>query len=170
MEYQPIIPITPEHSLKYVEIYYEGKKYNCEMKIKDEFIEANILLENEIKYTGNIFLEKIQCQIKTFLDYNINEIYDEIKQLNSDSFSIIKESNKYQLKIKFVVLKKKKYISIDLNENKLNNDLVNDLMNNYEKIIKEKDKIILELKEKINNLENIIKEKDKIKLELKEKK
>ncbi len=43
-------------------------------------------------------------------------------------------------------------------------------MNNYEKIIKEKDKIILELKEKINNLENIIKEKDKIKLELKEKK
>ena len=44
-------------------------------------------------------LEKIQIKIKTFLDYNINEIFEEINKLNNNNFIIIKENNKYILKI-----------------------------------------------------------------------
>ena len=154
--------ITPATLLvKSIEIYNEGKKYICKIKIEDELIQTDIYLDKELKYKGKIFLEKIQSQIKAFFEYNINEIFEEINQLKSQDFSIIKEYNKYKLKIKFIILRKEKNIIIDLNDNKLDDDK----NNNYEKIIKDKDNIILELKEKIKNLE----EKDNIILELKEK-
>ena len=163
---------TLEKSLKLFEINYDGKKYTCQFKIFEEFIQANIYLDNKLKYKGNIFLEKIQCQIKTFFDYNINEIFEEINQLNSNNFWIINESNKYKLKIEFMILRKKRNIIIDLNDNKKNDDIIN----KYKKIIKEKDNIISDLKDNlkktnekiINNYEEIINEKDKIIAQLKE--
>ena len=164
--------ITPESSLKSIEITYEGKKYICKIDLIEEFIQTNLFLDNKLKYKGDIFLEKIQSQIKTFLDYNIKEILEEINQLNSNNFSLIKENNKYKLKIEFIILRKKRILIIDLNENK-KEITIND---NYENKIKEKDNIISEFTEKIkkqnniiNNYENKIKEKDNIILELKEK-
>ena len=145
--------ITPDISLvKSIELYNEGKKYICEIKIVEDLIQTNIYLDKILKYKGNIYLEKIQSQIKTFLDYNLYEIFDEIYQLEPNNFSIIKISKKYKLNIEFLILRKKKNIIIDLNE-KVNDDIINDLINNYENIIKEKDNIISELKEKIKNLE-----------------
>ena len=130
--------------IKSIEIEYEGRIYICKIEIKDEeLININIYLDNKLKYKGNIILEKIQIQIKTFLDYNINEIFEEINKLNNNNFKIIKENNKYKLKIKFIILRRKKYLYINLNENK-----------DYENIIKEKDNIILKLKEKIKLLED----------------
>ena len=139
-------------SLKSLQIEIEGQKYICKIQIVDELIQSNLYLENKLMYRGNIFLEKIQYQIKTFFDYNINEIFDEIKQLNDDNFSIIKENNNYKLKIEFSILRKKSNLIIDLNENI-------EIINSYEKIIKEKDEIIAGLKEKINELEDQLIEK-----------
>ena len=139
-------------SLKSLEIEIDGQKYTCKIQIINELMQSNIYLDNKLKYTGNIFLEKIQFQIKAFFDYNINEIFDEINQLNNDSFSIIKDNNKYKLKIEFIILRKKRNIIIDLNEG-------NEIINNYENKIKEKDEIISQLKERIKTLEEQLNEK-----------
>ena len=61
--------------VKSIEIKYEGRIFICKIEIKDlELFNINIYLDNKLKYKGNICLEKIQIQIKTFLDYSINEI------------------------------------------------------------------------------------------------
>jgi len=141
--------------IKIIDIEYEGIKYICKIKIiEEELININIYLDNELKYKGNIFLEKIQMQIKTFLDYNINEIFEEINKLNNNNFSIIKENNKYKLRIKFIILGRKKYLYINLNNNNNNNK-----DEYYEKIIKEKDNKINELNKKIQLLEDQLKDK-----------
>ena len=138
---------------KSIEIEYEGRKYICKIEIiEEELININIYLNNKLKYKGNIILEKIQIQIKAFLDYNINEIFEEISLLDNDNFAIIKENNKYKLKIKFIILRRKKYLYINLNNNINNNEY-------YENIIKEKDKIIFELNKKIKLLEEQLKDK-----------
>ena len=73
--------------LKSINIEYEGRIYICKIEIIDEeLININIYLDNKLKYKGNIYLEKIQIQIKTFLDYNINEIYEEINKLNNNNY------------------------------------------------------------------------------------
>ena len=166
------ICIKIDSSLKTIEINKEGKNYICQIEVIEELIQANLFLDKKIKFRGIIFLEKIQSQIKAFFDYNINEIFEEINQLNPKYFSIIKEKNKYKLKIEFIILRKKRNIIIDLNETKIKEDINNI---NYENMIKEKDNIIFALQEKIkkenndiiNNYENIIKEKDNLILELK---
>ena len=155
-----------DKSIKLVEIENEGKKYICKIKIIEELIEFNILLNNELKYKNYIFLEKIQNQIKAFYDYNIYEIFDEIYQLNKNNFNIIKENNIYKLKIKFIILRKEKYLYINLNNNILNNILINELnnelINKYENIIKEKENIIIELNNKIKLLQNQLNNNNKI--------
>ena len=127
--------------------------YICKIEILEELIQSSIFLDNKLKYQGIINLQKVQAQIKTFLDYSIEEIFDEIKLLNQNSFAIIKkENNKYQLKIEFEILRKKKYIIIDLNEKELNDEQINSIINKYKKIIKEKDDYITKLKEEIAHL------------------
>ena len=109
--------------IKSVNIEYEGRIYICKIDILDEeLININIYLDNKLKYKGNIILEKIQIQIKAFLDYNINELFEEINKLNNNNFKIIKENNKYKLKIKFIILKRKKYLFINLYENNNNKE------------------------------------------------
>ena len=151
-----------DSSQKSIEIYFEGKIFSCEIELNEEIIQVSLFLNNQIKYKGNIFLEKIQTQIKAFFDYNIYEIYEEINQLNSNNFSLIKENNKYKLKIEFIILRKKRNIIINLNNSNLNENKINDdTINNYENIIKEKENIILILKEKIKKLEEKLYEKEK---------
>jgi len=134
---------TSSSIIKLINIEYEGIIYMCKIELKEEeIININIYLDNKLKYLGNIFLEKIQIQIKAFLDYNINEIFEEINKLDNNNFSIIKENNKYKLKIKFIILRRKKYLYINLNSNNNNNEY-------YENIIKEKDKIIYEFNKKL---------------------
>ena len=166
----PGMPTLSSSSSKSMKIKFEGKKNFCQIQVIEDSIQAEITLDNKFKYKGNIFLEKIQSQIKAFLDYNIYEIYEEINQLNTNNFSIIKKNNKYKLVIEFMILRKKKNIIIDLKENTVDDDMVK----KYESIIKEKDYIISNLKEQIaktiiNNYENLIKGKDNLILELNEK-
>ena len=143
--------------MKSINIEYEGRIYICKIEIIDEeLININIYLDNKLKYKGNIYLEKIQIQIKTFLDYNINEIYEEINKLNNNNFKIIKENNKYKLKIKFIILRRKKYLYINLYNNNNNidkNELIK-YISKLKEIIKIKDKKIKELENKLNKQNN----------------
>ena len=125
--------INQSSLIKLVEIQHEGIKYICKIKIiEEDLINISIYLDNKLKYRGNIFLEKIQSQIKAFFDYNISAIFEEINQLNNNHFSIIKRNNKYILKIKFIILRRKLYLYINLNGN------IND---NLENVVEEIDKI-----------------------------
>ena len=126
--------------IKLINIEYEGIKYICKIEIKEEeLINIKLYLDNKLKNKD-----------KTFLDYNINEIFEEISKLNNNNFSIIKENNKFKLKIKFIILRRKKYLYINLNDNN-NNEY-------YGNIIKEKDNIINELNKKIKLLERQLKD------------
>ena len=62
----------------------------------------NIRLKSlEINNEGNISLPRIQIQITTFINYNIKEIFEEINRLNVNNYKIIKDNNKYKLRIEF---------------------------------------------------------------------
>ena len=159
---------------KAVEILYERKKFLCNFKIIEESIDVSLFLFNSLKYKGSITLDKIRTQILTFSECYINGIFEEIIKLDSDNFSIIKESDKYILKVKFNLFKIEKYLIINLDENKGGDITNNELISYYENIIKEKDNKILELKEiikfkdeKIKALEEQLKnnKKDEIKKE-----
>ena len=134
-------------SLKSIELENEGNKYICKIQLINEILNISVYLNNNIlKYEGNITLNKIQNQIGAFNEYNINEIFEEINILNNNNFRIIKEKNEeYKLRIKFIILRRKKYFFINLYND--NNDVdKNDLIN-----------YILELKEIIKNKNEKIK-------------
>ena len=157
--------LIPNQNSKTIE--YEGNKYYCKFQIiGEESIDVSIFLFDSLKFKGNITLEKIKMKIFYFSENNIKEIYEEIIQLKFDNFSIIKENDKYKLKIKIIILKKEYYLLIDLLENKDKdkNLINNDIINYYENIIKEKDNTISKLKEiikfkdeKINSLREQLK-------------
>ena len=141
------------------EIKNEGNKYICKFQIIKEILNISININNNT-YEGNIRLNKIQNQIETFNHYNISEIFEEINILNNDNFKLIKENNdKYKLKIKFIILRRKKYLYINLYNNNNNldkNDLIK-YITKLKEIIKIKDKKIKELENKLNiNINNSI--------------
>ncbi len=134
---------TPNLFFKNIEIELNGKKFICKIQTIKEFLSINLNLDNSLKYEGSIHISQIQNQILTFGDYNINEIFEEINLLDNDCFSLIKEEDRYILKIKFIIFRKEKYLKIDLKENK--------------DINISKDELIYELKEKIKILEEKLK-------------
>ena len=94
--------LTSNISLKNIEIENEGNKYICKIQIIKDILEISLFLNNILKYEGYITLNKIQNSIGAFIDYNINEIFEEINLLNYDNFILIKEINKYILKINLI--------------------------------------------------------------------
>ena len=94
--------LTSNISLKNIEIENEGNKYICKIQIIKDILEISLFLNNILKYEGYITLNKIQNLIGAFIDYNINEIFEEINLLNYDNFILIKEINKYILKINLI--------------------------------------------------------------------
>lgn len=143
--------------LKTIEIENEKNKYICKFQIIGKSIETIIFLADSSLYKGSIDLEKIQEKISTFNDYSINEILEEINLLDAANFQINKDSNQNILKIKFIILRKEKFLIVNLEEDK-NMKLTNsDLVNYYNNIIEKKDSIILELKKIIDKQEEKIK-------------
>ena len=135
--------------IKSIEIENEGNKYICKIQIIKGILNVSIYINNTI-YEGNIKLNNIQNQIEVFNDYNIDEIFKEINILNKNNFKLIKENNnKYKLIIKFIILRRKKNLYIDLynNDNIDKNNLNkqnNNLYNNFN----------IKLKEPIHTLNN----------------
>jgi len=136
--------MTPNLNIKTFEIKEGENNYKCQIQIIKNFLQVSIYLDNKLKYEGNISLQKIQNQIILFSYYNINEIYEEINLLNDDNFKIVKGDNKYEFKIKFIILRRKYELNIELED---------DIILDKNDLIKE----ISELKEIINNKDNKIK-------------
>ena len=82
-------------------IQIESNKKNNILKIHvvENLIEIVIFVDNRSVYKGNISKENISNQIITFTKYNIDEIFEEISFLESNCFNIVKEHEKYKLKI-----------------------------------------------------------------------
>jgi uracil phosphoribosyltransferase len=144
--------------LKTVEIKKGENKYKCQIQIIKNFIQVSLYIDNILKSQGNIHISKIQYQIYALADYTINEIFEEINILNNDNFNIIKDNNnKYKLKIKFIILRKNKYLYIDLIENEQNinnNDLINTITE-LKEIIKNKDQKIKLLEDELNKYKSL---------------
>ena len=150
--------------VKNIEIKEGENKYKCQLQTIKDFLLVSLYQEDNLKFEGNIHISKIQNQIGAFRDYNNKEIFEEINFLNSESFNLIKEANKYKLKIKFLILRKEKFICLDLNGNediKLNNqDLIKTILELKETIKVKDDKIksleeeLDKYKQKNNNLNN----------------
>ena len=156
MEENKIILNTPNIDIKTIKIKDGENEYKCQIQIIKNFIQVNLYLEDKLKHEGNILLSKIQNQIYTFIDYNINEIYEEINILNNNNFKLIKELNKYKLKIEFNILKRKKYliINLDENENIEKNDLIKNI-SELKEIIKKDKEIIKSLQDELKQYKNI---------------
>ena len=84
---------TSDLSLKTIELENEGNKYICKIQTINQFMNISIYLENLLTFEGSISLPKIQNQIMTFFYYNINEIFEEIKLLDSNNFSLVIKIN-----------------------------------------------------------------------------
>ena len=141
--------------IKSIEIENEGNKYICKIQIIKGILNVSIYINNTI-YEGNIKLNNIQNQIEVFNDYNIDEIFKEINILNKNNFKLIKENNnKYKLIIKFIILRRKKNLYIDLynNDNIDKNNLIKYILE-LKEIIKMKDKKIKLLENKLNKQNN----------------
>ena len=144
------ICLTPNIDIKTVEINENGNIYKCKIQIIKDFIQVILFMNDNIKQEGRIHLSQIHSQLCIY-NYNINEIFEEINILNNNNFNIIKEDNKYSLKIEFIILRKKKYLIIDLiNNNNINNNDLIQTITELKEIIKSKDNEIQLLKEKLN--------------------
>ena len=144
--------LTPNSDIKQVEINEEGNKLKCKIQPIKTFILVSIYSGEVLKYEGSISLPKIQSQIYHFTTYNINEIYEEINLLDSKNFCLIKEAIEYKLKIEFIILRKKFYLYINLNDNKalnLNHDDLIGTITELKEIIKTKDERIKSLEEEL---------------------
>ena len=144
-------PLTPNPSLKTVQITEGQTVYKCQLQTIQDFLQVSLFIGDNLKQEGNIHITKIQNQILTY-GYNINEIFEEINALNKESFSIVKEGNKDKIKIEFIILRKKKSLYIDLikneNMNMNNNDLIKTITE-LKEIIKSKDEKIKSLEEQL---------------------
>ena len=88
-----------------------------------------------------------------FFYYNIHEIFEEINLLDSNNFLLIKENKENKLQFKFIILRRKQYLYISLDENKNMNLIGNDLVKQIfelKEIIKMKDEKINELGKQLN--------------------
>ena len=103
---------TTNINIKTFEIKEGEDIFKCEMQIIKNILQITLYLEDKEKYENNISLLQMQNQIITFNEYNINEIFKEINKLNIDKFRLMKESNKYKLKLELNILDKKKYLNI----------------------------------------------------------
>ena len=137
--------IIPNIDIKSIEIKEGENDYKCQIQIIKDFLQISLLSGNSLKYQGNIHISNIQIDLGIYY-INIKEIFDEINLLNKDEFTLIKDENNYKLKIEFTILRKKRYMCIDLIENEDKSLKQNDLI-----------KTISELKEMIKNKDERIK-------------
>jgi len=147
---------TPNILIKSLEIEAEGNKFLCKIQIINEILNISLYENNNLlKYEGNISLNKIQNQIGAFTDYNINEILEEINILENNNFILIKErDNKYKLKMQFIILRRKKYLYVNLFDNNNNKDDYIKYISELKENIKMKDKRIEFLENKLNEYKN----------------
>ena len=154
---------TPNLSIKTVEINDGGNNYKCQIQTIKDFIQVSLFIEANLKQEGIIHITNIQSQIVAFINYEISEIFEEINLLNKECFSLIKEGNKYSLKIEFKVFRKKQYLKIDLipkDNNNINQEDLYKTIAELKEIIKSKDEKIKKLEEELSQYRTISNKSD----------
>ena len=98
-----------------------------------------------------------------FEDYNIQEVFEIINEQKIENYSLIEESGKYSLNIKFIILKKEKIIKINLEKiEKPKGQIISELQN-----IKNMNKLkLIKLNETYNKILQDLKELEEEKKEL----
>ena len=145
MEEVEILGETPNGNLKEIELIEGNIKYKCEIKKeKDDlgdYLDISVY-NDKIKYKGIIHIYYIQYQLGV-LYYDIDDIYRSIYILNNNKFKLIKNDNKYKLRIELIILTQKRYINIDLYDN-INNNNNNEYIKEIIKGIENKIKLLEE--------------------------
>ena len=100
----PLATLSP--LTKTLELEYQNQKFICKIQTIEDSLDVSLFLKNTLKYKGDTSLYIIKEQIHAFSDYNINVVFDEIMLLNQENFLLIKEYDKYKLKIKFIIFRK----------------------------------------------------------------
>lgn len=121
---------TPNTNIKTIEIKNKKQKLIVKIQIIKSNLFALLYRDSSLIYESLMSLPKIQCQIGAFIEYDINEIYEEINLLKNNDFILIKEKDKYILTIKFTSFRKKKNLIIELKPKNsiLNDDLINEII------------------------------------------
>ena len=134
MDEYELISETPTVNIKEIELMEGNNKYKCQIELINKYLQISIYTKI-IKYEGKIYISNVEYNLGLF-NYKINEIFDEIYNLTNNKFNLIKDIDKYILKIEFIILNKKRlYETIHNDNNNDNNKTIKEL---NEKI-KEKD-------------------------------
>ena len=164
---------NPNFDIKVIKLNIGKDNYKCIIQIIQNYLQISIYSGDALKYQGNIHLSKIQTQIKTFLEYTIDEIFEEISLLNDNNFNLIKDMDKFSFQIEFKILRRHRYLYIDLikdNNISLNTNDYIKTISELKEIIKAKDARIKYLEKELENSRllnnNIL--KDNYIIELKE--
>ena len=164
---------NPNFDIKVIKLNIGKDNYKCIIQIIQNYLQISIYSGDALKYQGNIHLSKIQTQIKTFLEYTIDEIFEEISLLNDNNFNLIKDMDKFSFQIEFKILRRHRYLYIELikdNNISLNTNDYIKTISELKEIIKAKDVRIKYLEKELENRRllnnNIL--KDNYIIELKE--
>ena len=134
MDEYELISETPTVNIKEIELMEGNNKYKCQIELINKYLQISIYTKI-IKYEGKIYISNVEYNLGLF-NYKINEIFDEIYNLTNNKFNLIKDIDKYILKIEFIILNKKRLYETIHNDN--NNDYIKTIKELNEKI-KEKD-------------------------------
>ena len=139
---------------KGIQIKFEEKTYSGKLSSTDsQVLNAELSSEMFSKFTGNINLKSIYEQIIAFEDSSMEEIFSSIKELSQDNLNLKKESDKYILDIKFIILKKERHLIIDLNQVE---ESLNSIIHHLIKMVQESEADIKILEKEISELKNIM--------------
>ena len=119
---------------KKIELIFEDKPYSCELEPdNEESISCKIYQNYQLKFEGKIALKEIYSKISAFKGYTMEELFNALNELEKDKFELLNSSNKFELKIKFKVLKKFKELSISLEpKSESKADIIQSLLNQVE--------------------------------------
>ncbi len=153
---------------KEIEIILDKISYNCILMLNENESKIEIeIFTKKNKYKGEISIKELESKIPVYFTLNQNEIYDEL--CDAKGYKLTNENN-LKFEIILNIFKKEKIVEIGLSEVR---DIINgkkekyellyeNIINEKEKIIQQKDNIIKQNEELINEKEKTFQEKDRI--------
>ena len=145
---------TPINEIKKIELIEGNIKYKCQIQKDNDYLDISIYNNNKIKNKGQIHIYNIQYQLD-ILNFNIDEIFNEIYILKNNKFKLIKDNNKYVLKIELILFHTQRYINIKLYDNLDNNNNKNiEAIYGLKEIIKKLNIRIKLLEEELNKYDD----------------
>ena len=158
MEEVEICETPNDNVIKEIELIEGNIKYKCEIQKDNDYLYISIY-NNIIKYKRQLDIISLQYKLG-IINYTLDKIFDSIYKLNNNKFNLLKNNNKYKLKIEFIILNKRRYLNLelydDIDDNHDNNEYINAIneLKELKEIRKELDNKIIILEEKLNKYKN----------------